>query len=212
MATAKEIENIVRDAVRRKKEDDLKKSTTEKNSSTDAAMNHRKQIDEEIIRKRVDYAKVLKVVITVCFIIAMCLTAYKTLSYMKSREKDLWQKPSILPSDYTKASEFVTAAIRKTAKKGNIEDFFEASVPYPWRNSAKKIFSDPAVKDYTVKEVKFDMFKLGDEAVFHVQCVNPAGSGISFTLLMRDGIFKIMKINAISATEIKKDGDRKNEK
>ena len=212
MATVKDINNMVRAAARRKKDDDLKKSATEKNSSTDAAMSQKKQLDEEIARKRVDYAKILKISIPICIIAAMCLIAAKTLSYMKAQENDLWKKPPVLPSDYTKASEFVTATIKKTAKKGNIEEFLAAGVPPPWMISAKKIFSDPGIKDYTVKEVKSDMRKLGDEAVFHVQCVNPSGGEMSVTLLLRDGIFRIMKINGGPAKEIKKDEVRKNEK
>ncbi len=218
MATAKDINDIVRAAARRKKEDDLKKSATEKNSSTDAAMSQKRQFDEEVTRKRTDYVRILKISIPICVIAAMCLIAAKSLSYMNAQEKDLWKKPPVLPSDYKKVSEFIMETIKKTAKNGNIEEFFMAGAPPPWIVSAKKIFRDPGVKDYTVKEVELDMRKLGNEAVFHVQCENPSGGEMSITLLMRDGIFRIMKINGIMkmnetlANEIKRDEDRKNEK
>lgn len=212
MGTARDIENIVRNAARRQKEDELKKSVAEKNISTDAAMNHRKQIDEEIVRKRFDHAKILKVSIAIFCIFAIFFIAITTLYYVKFQEKDVWKVPSALPSDYTNASEFVATTIKKTAKKGNIEEFFAAGTPHPWIKSAKNIFSDPGIRNYTVKNVEIDMCKLGNEAVFHVQCSNPAGDEITFVLLMSDGAFKIMKIRGNPAIETKKEEGKKNEK
>lgn len=213
MATAKEIDMLVKDAARRKKEEDNRKSLEEKNRSRDAAIDQRKQLEVDMTRKRLDYARIAKLAILVGAIILMWFIIATTISFMAVQKKDVWKKPAVTREDYTKASEYVGQTIAKASKKENIETFFVAGVPSHWLSSAKNILSAPGIKDYKAGEARFDEGKLGSEAVFFVDCSNPAGEKISFTLTMNNGNFSILKIDGPPPkAEDKKKEEKKNGK
>lgn len=206
MSTIKDIERQIQEAARRKKEEEAKKQILEKTDSIAEAMEHHIKLEEEITRKRFDYAKFFSILFSIAFILVLWFLIYLTIKSTYFKKEDPWKRITLEKNILESAPGFIEKEIFKNRSwRTNLIRHFSTKSPRNWLINSEKALDGKDFKNFkTVTTISQDSLHIGDRAECFVEYISNTGESLIFRLEYSNGEFKFLNVKHRSAVEEKK--------
>lgn len=190
--TAREINEIVAEAARKKKEMDAKSAVDEKADFINTAVDFRKKLERNLKKDVKGHSKVLLYIVICTGIFFTGYLIFQIIYLYLNADKDDWKIASVRVEDYEKAQEFVKNSFEKY--KIDLDQLFCEGSPLTWRNNAKLIIEGMKDARYEVSSATVDTKNRGNEALLKVTCSAKGKKDILFYIILENDVFRILRI------------------
>ncbi|HBC89570.1 MAG TPA: hypothetical protein DCZ94_21745 [Lentisphaeria bacterium] len=194
--TAREINQLVQGAAKKKKDLEKQKEAERKSEFLNTAVDDRKKLDEEIKKEKKDYSKLFIVILSAAALVCIIIMICQIVSINRQAARNPWKTVQISSGEIIKAKEFVTG-ILQLRTNASIDKYLAGDIPPPWKLRATKIIQELKGCNFKLDEVVQDDKNLGSEALFTAVCSSPSGEKITFYIYYINNEFKIMRAEKI---------------
>ncbi len=200
MSSASEIERQIREAARKMRAEDSKRTAEEKSHSVNTAIERQIQIEQDIKRKRTDYAKIFVWTFSGIAIAVLWVLIWLTANSVYFSEEDPWRRPvhdKRLPPEVGIFIEQIILDAKNI--DAVLKKYFSSSSPEHWRVMAGKSLSDLDLKSFKTRSVAEDKKEIGSAPHFIVLCSSAkSDSEIIFSVESNAGEFSINRVKIVS--------------
>ena len=195
--TAREINQLVQDAAKKKKELDKTKEKSEKSEFLNTAVSDLKKLEEEIKKEKKDYSKLILILLVIAAIFLVGIITSQILFMLRESAKDPWKTVQAGSDEISKAKEFVTGLLQLKGFAA-LDSYVDPDIPAPWKQNAKKTIQELKGGNFILDDVQIDDKTIGDKILMTASCSSQErNEKVIFHIKYENSEFKVMRTEKI---------------
>ena len=189
--TAREINQLVQEAARKKKEDEKHRRESEKTEFISTAVDGMKKLEQDLKKDKSDHSNAVTYFLSALGVLFFLFLVYQVIQLHKEKDMVSWKIQAVESDDLKKASSLIAEILSRP--KMNVQELFKADAPEPWKRRLSATIADMRGLNFKVTDAVVDEKARGEKSIIKVSCLSgDSKQKVVFYVYFAENQMKIM--------------------